>query len=122
MPKIVMRTLTAFCFVATIITSILFHCFNRGIYLTLTITFGTTAYHLEMRLLVGLFFNVIMKNQADYTKKWFQTRSWEKSLYQLLKVKTWKDKMPTYNLEVFSIKNPYMARNCTGYVSIRISA
>lgn len=104
MPKVIMRTLTTFCFVTAIITIILFHSFNRNIYLTLAITFGTTAYHLGMRLLVGLFFNIAMKNQADYTKKWFQTRSWEKTLYQLLKVKTWKDKMPTYNPEVFSIK------------------
>lgn len=34
--------------------------------------FGTTAYHLGMRLLVGLLYNLIMKNQADYTKKWYQ--------------------------------------------------
>lgn len=105
MSKVVMRLLTTFCFVATIITSILFRCFNKNIYLTLAITFGTTSYHLGMRLLVGLFYNVIMKNRADYTKKWFQVRSWEKKIYQILKVKKWKDKMPTYNPEIFSIKN-----------------
>lgn len=105
MPKVMMRLLTAFCVVATIITSILFCCFSKDIYLTLAITFGTTAYHLGMRLLVGLLYNVMMNNRADYTRKWFQARSWEKKLYQLLKVKTWKDKMPTYNPEIFSIKN-----------------
>lgn len=105
MPKLVMRMATAFCFVSTVVTSILFFYFNRDIYQTLAITFGTTAYHLGIRLWVGFLYNVIMKNQADYTNKWFQVHSWEKSLYQYLKVKHWKNKMPTYTPEVFSIKN-----------------
>lgn len=105
MPKVVMRSVTTFCFVATIIIIILYRCYDRDIYLTLAITFGTTAYHLGMRLWVGLLYNVIMKNRADYTKKWFHVRSWEKKLYRLLKVKTWKSKMPTYYPETFSIKN-----------------
>lgn len=104
MYKAGMKLLTAFCFAATIISGILFWHFHKDIYLTLAITFGTTAYHFGMRLFVGLLYSVIMKNQADYTKKWFQVRPWEKKLYQYLKVKTWKDKMPTYNPDSFSIK------------------
>lgn len=55
-------------------------------------------------MLVGGFYNVIMKNRTDYTKKWFQVHSWENRLYQFLKVKKWKDKLPAYNPENFSIK------------------
>lgn len=105
MSKLVMGTATTFCFISAAVTSILFFYFNRDIYQTLAITFGTTAYHLGIRLLVGFLYNIIMKNQADYTKKWFQVRSWEYSLYQYLKVKSWKNKMPTYNPEFFSAKN-----------------
>lgn len=104
MAKAGMRRITVFCFAATVITGVLCHCFDRDIYLTLAITFGTTAYHLGMRLSVGWLYNMIMKNRADYTKKWFQIYSWENRLYQLLKVKKWKNKLPAYNPELFSIK------------------
>lgn len=105
MPKTTMRLVTIFCFTATIIAAILYRCLGEDMYLTLAITFGTTAYHFGMRLLVGLLYNVIMNNRADYTKKWYQIRSWEQRVYQFLKVKTWKDKMPTYSPEMFSIQN-----------------
>ena len=103
MPKL-MKMITAFSFIATILSIILFCRFNKSIYLTLAVTFGTVSYHLGIRLLVGLFYNTIMKNHADYTKKWYQIHSWENKLYQLLKVKTWKDRMPSYNPEIFSNK------------------
>ncbi len=103
MPKL-MKMITAFSFIATILSIILFCRFNKSIYLTLAVTFGTISYHLGIRLLVGLFYNTIMKNHADYTKKWYQIHSWENKLYQLLKVKTWKDRMPSYNPEIFSNK------------------
>ena len=103
MPKL-MKMITAFSFIATIPSIILFCRFNKSIYLTLAVTFGTISYHLGIRLLVGLFYNTIMKNHADYTKKWYQIHSWENKLYQLLKVKTWKDRMPSYNPEIFSNK------------------
>lgn len=105
MPKTTMRLVTIFCFTATIIAAILYRCLGEDMYLTLAITFGTTAYHFGMRLLVGLLYNVIMNNRADYTKKWYQIRLWEQRVYQFLKVKTWKDKMPTYSPEMFSIQN-----------------
>ena len=103
MPKL-MKMITAFSFIATILSIILFCRFNKSIYLTLAVTFGTISYHLGIRLAVGLFYNTIMKNHADYTKKWYQIHSWENKLYQLLKVKTWKDRMPSYNPEIFSNK------------------
>jgi len=104
MSKTVMRTASVLCFVSAIAAGILFRYFKLDIYLTLAITFGTAAYHLGIRLFAGFLYNKIMKNRADYTKKWFQVSSWELRLYQLLKVKAWKDKMPTYNPEAFSAK------------------
>ncbi len=103
MPK-AMKLITTFSLITTIITTILFYCFNNDIYLTLAITFGTTFYHLGIRLFVGMLYNIGMKNQADYTKKWYQIYPWENKLYQFLRVKAWKNKMPTYNPESFSYK------------------
>lgn len=76
MPK-VMKTLTCFSFTLTIITSLLFNCLHQDIYLTLAITSGTTFYHLGIRLLIGFLYSTWMKNQADYTKKWYQIHPWD---------------------------------------------
>ncbi len=75
---------------------------GNGVLLTLAITFGTTAYHLCMRLLVGAVFNRVMHNNADYTRKLYQLHDWERKLYRLIRVKQWKGKMPIYYPDVFS--------------------
>lgn len=103
MPK-VMKTLAIFVVLLTIAASLLFHHFNRDIFLTLAVTFGTTSYHLGIRLFVGFLYAVRMKNRADYTKKWYQLHPWENKLYKILKVKVWKNKMPTYDSLLFSNK------------------
>lgn len=97
-----MRPAAMICFAAAVVTALLYYFFDAGIFLTLAITFGTTAYHLGMRLIVGQIFNSTMKNRADYTKKWYRLRPWENKLYRFLKVKAWKNKMPTYYPETFS--------------------
>lgn len=103
MPR-VMKTITVFSFIITVITALLFICFDKDIFLTLAVSFGTTAYHFGMRLTVGTLYNTVMKNKADYTKKWYQIRSWENKLYKFLNVKAWKNKMPTYDPAAFSAK------------------
>jgi len=82
----------------------LYRLYGYGILLTLSITFGTIFYHLGVRLAVGEVFQRTMNNRADYTKKWYQLRPWENSLYQKLGVKRWKNKMPTFYPEEFSPK------------------
>jgi len=80
----------------------LYRLCGYGVFLTLSITFGTIFYHLGTRLTVGALFQRAMNNRADYSKKWFQVRPWENSLYQKLGVKYWKKKMPTFYPEEFS--------------------
>ena len=84
-----------------LIFTILYAVSQKGIWLTLAITFGTISYHFFMRLLVGFLYNTRMKNQADTTKKWFQMHPWEQELYEVLHVKKWKNKMPTYEKDFF---------------------
>ncbi len=69
--------------------------------LTLAITFGTTAYHLDMRLLVGLLYNIFMRNRANYHRAWYRVKPWEERLYARLRVKKWKKRLPTFTPEVF---------------------
>ncbi|MBR4015057.1 MAG: hypothetical protein IKI88_02495, partial [Anaerotignum sp.] len=65
MPRI-MKSAALLSGVLTVITTILYHTYGYG--LSLAITFGTTAYHFGMRLLVGAIFDQIMGNRVDYHK------------------------------------------------------
>ena len=71
----------------------------------MAVTFGTVFYHLAVRLAIGGLINAKYHNHMDYTGKWFQERSFEKKLYQALKVKKWKKWLPTFSPEDFDLKN-----------------
>lgn len=90
----------------SIILSMFFGVFNMifdiDIWLSLTITFSTIAYHFVMRLLVGFMFNRIMNNKVNYNRRWFQVNRTEMRFYNMIKVKRWKHKMPTYDAVLFS--------------------
>ena len=86
---------------ATIVTGILYKRTSLEILLTLAITFGTTTYHFIMRWVVAFVYNSIMHNRADYRKRWYQVSKFEMKLYEKLRVKRWKNRMPTYNPSLF---------------------
>lgn len=67
---------------------------------TLAITAGTCFYHFAMRLAVGALVPRILKPNAA-ERPYFRQRSFEPGLYKALKVKAWKNWMPTYNPEEF---------------------
>ena len=101
------KTLNGSAIISLLLTIVLFawySCTFNKILLSLAITFGTIAYHLIMRLLVGLVFDLTMNNKADYKKRWYQVSCWEMSLYEKLRVKKWKGKMPTYEVSQFDPK------------------
>ena len=90
--------------IATIIFSFICWKSNWGWTFSAAITFGTIAYHIVIRLLVGTLVDCILHNRVDYNKKWFHVYSFEMKIYNRLKVKKWKGKIPTYNEELFSIE------------------
>lgn len=93
--------LAAFFLAGTVILSVWYLSTPCEVLLSLAITFGTTAYHFVMRLLVGLVFSSVMNNKADYRKRWYQVGRLEMTIYQKLKVSKWKGKMPTYDRTLF---------------------
>ncbi len=94
--------------ITAIITGMLTACFlmlfsgtGKDVFLTFSVISGTTAYHFFMRLIVGAIYDRVMNNKADYKRRWFKEKKWEKSLYKRLGVKKWKNKMPTYEPDIF---------------------
>ena len=100
MAKIV-KGIAAFSLAATVILAISYKVTSSGILLPLAITSGTIAYHFVMRLMVGLAFHATMQNKADYRKRWYQVSKREMAVYEKLKVKQWKRRMPTYDPALF---------------------
>ncbi len=103
-----MKRTAIFSAVFTIIFVILNMVYYRGIFLTLSITFGTIFYHFTMRLAVGLSFYKLSKKTINYKSKWFSKKAFEVEFYRKIKIKKWKDKLPTYYPDDFCIEHHTM--------------
>lgn len=99
-----MKLLTVLSVLLTLISAVLYAYFFRAWLLSVTITFGTFSYHFGMRLAVGTTVNAILHNRADVTRRWFRQKGFEKKLYAVLHVRRWRDKMPTYSPDAFSVE------------------
>lgn len=96
------KCITGVSIALCVVFGILNIIFDAGVWLSLAITFATITYHFLMRLIVGFVFDRVMNNKVDYTRSWFQIRPWEQKFYHVMKVKKWKNKMPTYDPDAFS--------------------
>lgn len=81
----------------TAIFTVLYMKTACGLLLPLAITFGTASYHIIMRLLVGLSFQAVMQNRAEPGRRWYRVGKGEMAVYEALKVKRWKRRMPTFD-------------------------
>lgn len=104
-PEKIMKYTVMLTAVCTIVFTALYKVYMKSGFLAAAITFGTTCYHLVMRLAVGFCYNQFIKQPLNYHAKWFIPKPFEKNLYQKLKVKNWKNKVPTYKPESFSMEN-----------------
>lgn len=88
----------------TIIFTLIYQYSLNAVMLSTAITFGTISYHFLIRLAVGYVVNGIFHNRFNYNRKWFQEKKFEKRLYEVLRVKKWKDKMPAFAPEMLDLK------------------
>lgn len=77
---------------------------------TVGITSMTVCYHFTIRLFIGNIVDVIMRNEADWRKPWFREHKFEQKLYKKLKVKKWKDRMPTADEKIYDLGKRPMER------------
>lgn len=104
-PAMFMYIVIAICLV---ISSICFYHDYKlqntsGVILWTGITTFTIMYHFWVRIIMGNVSKLFSK-YVNYKQWWFREKKFEKSLYKLLRVKTWKDKALTYNPESFSLE------------------
>lgn len=99
-----LRAVTAVLLAVSLLLTLACLLWPVGMLLTLTISFGTTAYHFAMRLAVGWAANRLMRSRPDPDRRRFRPRSWEAPLYAALQVRRWKAHVPTYDPTVFDPK------------------
>jgi hypothetical protein len=88
----------------TALTALGYAFFCTGWLLSTAITFGTVFYHFAMRLTVG----ALVPATFDHRSAWFQPKTFEAKLYRRLRVKKWKNRMPTYDPQLFSMPDNTM--------------
>lgn len=102
--KKLIAALTAVFAVFFAASVILYFSLGKAFLLSAAITFGTFFYHFAMRLAVGGIVNRLFYGKIDCNKKQFQPKKFEKNLYRFLRVKNWKNRMPTYNPASFDLR------------------
>lgn len=80
------------------------------VFIYIGITAMTVCYHFTVRLVIGNVTDAIMRNEADWRKPWFRQRGFEEKLYKKLKVKRWKDRMPTVDKNAFALEKQPIER------------
>ncbi len=99
-----MLTATATFLLAAIIFKISYDATGIPVLYSMMVTFGIVFYHFGMRLAVGGLINVRFHNRMNYRRKWFREKPFEKNLYKKLRVKKWKERIPTFTPESFAFK------------------
>lgn len=100
-----MYSITLISLIGLLASAALYHLWGIRAAYTAAVAFGTTFYHLGMRLAVGLSIDAKYHNHMDYTKKWFHVGSSEQAFYKLIRVKQWKKKLPTFTPQNFQLKS-----------------
>ena len=98
----VMKCTALVTLIVTAVLALINHFFPREWLTAIAISTGTTFYHFAMRLTVGTIVPKLLPHPRRH--KWFLPKPFEPKLYKLLRVKQWKDHMPTYDPASFSLR------------------
>ena len=104
----IMNVITVVTPLTTAALAVTYHLVPHDWLLSAAITTGTTFYHFAMRLVVGTIVPHCVHNPMKY--RWFHQKSFEPRLYAALRVKQWKDHMPTYGPASCSLRHNSLER------------
>ena len=84
--------------------------YNNSVLLWTGIVSFMILYHFGLRIFMG---NVTKYFNVNPLHPWFTQRKFEKTLYKLLKVRKWKDKVLTFDPESFNFKSRTLSQLAT---------
>ncbi len=100
----VMHVLTVIFVLLTFAFFAVYQIYENVVIYSMFVTFLTFSYHFLMRLFVGFAVGAFLKRFIDYSNFWFKSRKFERKIYKKLKVKKWKEHIPAYYPEAFSLE------------------
>ena len=106
----IMKAVAVVTVLLTAVLTVAYHLYHQNWMLTAAISTGTTSYHFLMRLAVGYIVPKLTGYNYDYRRKWFQLRNWEPGFYQAIHIRKWKNDLPTYAPELYSLKENSLHR------------
>ncbi len=62
------------------------------------------CYEIVIRFLNGQVVNLLFHNRIDYRLRWFRSYDFETKFFKTIRIKQWKNKMPTYDDRLYSLK------------------
>lgn len=77
----------------------------KSVFCTLGITAMTFCYHFTIRLVIGGIMDRIKLSQFKPESRRFREFGFERKLYKAIRVKKWKKFAPTYDKQLFSLKD-----------------
>lgn len=104
----IMNVITVVTALTTAALAVTYHLVPHDWLLSAAITSGTTFYHFAMRLVVGSIVPPCI--QKPMARRWFTQKRFEPRMYAFLRVKQWKDHMPTYDPASFSLRHNSLER------------
>ena len=84
--------------------AVLYYSIQQGWMLTCAVTCGIIAYHMLIRFLSPVILHLFFHKRYNPESGWFRQKKWERALYRLLRVKSWKGGIATYDPREFSMK------------------
>ena len=92
-------------FVITLTFFVLSFVIDNNAIEIIAVTMVTLFYHSCIRPMTGTLIDMKYHNNMNFNLWWFRERKFEKHLFKMLKVKRWKNIIPTYDKVAFDIRN-----------------
>jgi hypothetical protein len=103
-PAVFMYSAIALTLIVAIISFALYYLgrYDNDIVLWMGIISFMIFYHFGLRIFMG---EMTKKLTISYTHPWYKQRKFEKKLYRLLRVRSWKDKVLTFEPDKYDFQN-----------------
>lgn len=99
----VILTLTTLSGIIALALIFLYRVEDKDLFFTLAITFGTITYHFTVRLLIGWLLETRRIKVTASGSRWAEVTPVEMKFYEIIKIKKWKGKLPTYIPDHFNL-------------------
>lgn len=102
-PAVFMYSAILLTFLLSAVCFIIYYCVasNSDLVLWVGIVSFMILYHFGLRIFMG---EVTKRLKINYMHPWFKRRSFEKKLYRLLRVRSWKDRVLTFEPENYDFE------------------